>query len=1030
MSGLADLLEATTPMSVGGSSLADKLSPIQPQFVTPQPLNNVPTQPIDPKDLEPAPPNPALDITSTQFAPEKVAMSGASNLIKQSVDKALSPEAQTAVVKATKPIRTGLQMAGTAIEAPNRAIKSLTYEMENMGNELDDQGRPTVNPLKAAGQGFMNNRQDSWGDIIASDPKFMQGMPEQVRRDAANKVGLLPEFLADPAMYLKIGGLTKAGETAAQTGKLGATAMQDLASGNRATLSLGNQTLIPGKVISTPARIIGGGLSKALDLGEELPLVGKTIGKARSLADTLREGFNPMTNNAEFNALKQSQINKTNYQTLLTNLDTPENARIIRDNAESAGVTPDEMKKKMLDYIEPPGSQMEIPKNVPRGEEMYPELSQDMMDTQRDEFGKTLPPEIKALADEIRGIHETRAGIEQSKGLLDTSRDNYIEHAMTPDAKEFMDKTFNNDDKVAIADALKANQKREIPLTINETNDLFGRGQGHTIPELGEWPQLKNFKGKFFNDQVEELAADRYLRSVKAENDHDFHLAAGKAYGKTTEYIKANEDPKDWIKVSHDAFKQLNKENATGETKNTLWFPKEIGNYLNRSEQLTSGKYIEPFFNVLRGLNNFTKKMNFGIWPGSAVKIELGNQKLAFLSDLWSPHSQWVGHSIATKIRQGGMNALDDKIPVISTPRLGALTEKQIYQLAMEHRGIGMGLFRGELASMKPESQELGIAKAGWELHNYVEDGTRMGTFIDALKKGYDANGAGIATQKALYDYSKLGPIPDVARRFMPFFTFAYKNAPAMVSKLATNPGKMALYDKARQIINQPVKNQEQYEDEWQSDNMPVYMGTGKDGKNYYLYGNKFMPETDMNAWMGSGKTWQEALGNTPEKMLKYAFGLQNPYIKTLIEEGFNKSVYFDQALQRMKGEVAQTGLGFNAPAKVAYGIRNTIRAPSEAGKLTDETVNPALRVGRLLSGVNIQAVDPFVQQLNYARKMQQAIKGSGGRFGGEADVEYYASLYAHYLQNDDKAKADLALKNLETAKKNLEETTHEMMGE
>ena len=101
-----------------------------------------------------------------------------------------------------------------------------------------------------------------------------------------------------------------------------------------------------------------------------------------------------------------------------------------------------------------------------------------------------------------------------------------------------------------------------------------------------------------------------------------------------------------------------------------------------------------------------------------------------------------------------------------------------------------------------------------------------------------------------------------------------------------------------------------------------------------------------------------------------------------------------------------------------------------EAAKINDETVPFPLRAGRLLTGINVQSEDPFVQQLNYARKMQQAIKGSGGHFGGMADVKYYQSLYAHYLQKGDKAKAELALKNLETAKKNLQETANEMMGE
>ncbi len=888
------------------------------------------------------------------------------------------------------------------------------------------------------------------------DKHFAPDQSPKTRKQMADAMSLLPEFVYDPAMYLKVAGLTDAGEELAKGGKgaedfahdqatqqylqgvhagqapelpstsqaeqqlasksnelaprMGASLLDDLDQGNKSALSFGGKTIIPGSVISETVHGLGQSLTDILDSIENLPFIGSPVGKARDFANTVKEGFNPMTNDAQFNALKMASVNKTNYQKQLSNLETPETTRFIEDHAASQGMTPTIMKKNILDYLEPrdiygPGA--------------------------REEAAQKLSPDVKAYADQLQQTFKEAQQREANTGTIGYPPiENYVPHVRTPEANDWVSKNIPSEDQEKVLGSLSGldktfQEQRNVNMTVNEVNNLFAQGRGSEVPGLAGFKKLDEFKGKYFNDNIEDIAARRDLQSKKVENEHDFLQQTGKTYGKPWEEVQNSNNPTDYVSHTSPSYKGI--QGATPEGK--MWFPKEIGNYLNRSQQLTTGKFITPWLNFFKGLNNLTKKMNFGIWPGSAVKIELGNNQLAFLSDLWSPHSQWVGHSIATKIRQGGMEALDDSTPIINSPKLGALTEKDIYQMAMEHRGIGMGLARQELESMQPEKQGLGIAKAGWALHQYVEDGTRMGTFVDALKKGYDADAAGEATQKALYDYSKMGPIPDTLRQFLPFFTFAYKNAPAMLGKLATNPGKMELYDKAREMLNKPVQDQEQYQKEWQSDNMPIYMGTAKDGKDYYLYGNKFMPQTDMDEWLGSGKSIGEALENTPGKLAHYAFDLQNPYLKTLLEEGFNKSTYFDQAIRRMNGEVEPTGFGFNLPAKESYAVRNTIRAPSEVGKATDQSTPFGLRMAHLLSGLNIQGVDPYIQQLNKEREDMASVKGSGAKVGGEADVKYYYALYNHYLMNGDDQKAETALENYNTAQKNLEESMTELEG-
>lgn len=957
--------------------------------------------------------------------------------------------------------KTALEYVGQKFDQ----LQPLGAPLRGLANAVQ-QGK---NPLTGAWQGFSGQPVPSTAELIKKDPNFQSSMEklpqlpgesyedytnriEQTKNEASNVIGNLHDVLNPGYWGFGAGRLTQAGEDIAKGGKfLNATDLADnqatktfveathsgqapqfpasssevadlaaknpqvmptldpsflknVAQGNKALLSVGNQPIIQGSSIAKLADFAYGKTGEAYDA-----TLGKTdLGyKVKQGVQDLASGFKPLTSNPEFNQLAQENINKTNAAIIQRNNLTDYAKNMIQNVSGKHENTPEELNKAMLEYIEPRGSQ------TWKGQYENPPFK-----TQA-KIAYTLPHDLKEYADQVINRGEERRALEVQKGMPNLGeKENYIEHQMTPEALDYAKKNDIELGKPSGGGEKSAKianiQKRGVEGTINEINDKFANGKGHEIDELGNDPRWKGFTGKFFNDNVVDLDADRYLKSVKAVKNHDFMQAAEKAYGRTS-----NPQEKGWVRVPHSSL-----------TNGEAWFPKEIGDYLNRSNDLMQNAhpFLKSTLGGIRATNNFVKKMNFGIYPGSAVKIELGNQQLAYLSGIHSPLSQLQGHTLAAHMRMG-LDKLDDTKPFIYSKTLGALTEKQVYDLAVQNRGLGMGLFRGELESMAPKSQKLGpITGTGWKMHNYVEDGTRLGSYIEALKQGYSPAAAGNKVREALYDYSQRSPISQFASTYLPFpfLTFASKNAPAMLKKAFEEPGKFNLYEKVREMNNERDKDNKQKQqnlDQWEKDNLPVYIKS-EGGKDYYLFGNRLVPQTDIDEFLGSGKDLSEIVANTPRKMMKYGLGMLNSFVKTPLELYNNRSYYFDnQNIQRMPGEKQAVVPGVNVDSKLAYAIRNNLRPVVETARLMQQGQPQwakALHSGATL-GLNVQAIDPEIKKLNAERAFVKSVKGTNTREGGEADVSYYARLKAIHERKGDFTASLLDGLNLETAKQNLQ---------
>lgn len=80
------------------------------------------------------------------------------------------------------------------------------------------------------------------------------------------------------------------------------------------------------------------------------------------------------------------------------------------------------------------------------------------------------------------------------------------------------------------------------------------------------------------------------------------------------------------------------------------------------------------------------------------------------------------------------------------------------------------------------------------------ENGTRMGLWLSAKRRGLSDDAAAAWTNQHLFDYSELTDAErTILRRFFPFYTFAARNTPLQAKRLLSNPGKYANYEAVRE---------------------------------------------------------------------------------------------------------------------------------------------------------------------------------------------------------------------------------------
>lgn len=1001
-------------------SLSDWKQPAQPPVDTTD--TRLPGQPLHSDDIA------GMDYMKAGLQTPGATLGSLKDWIVKGYEALAGPKASLV----EQPIKSATQALGGVVEAPVRAITSGLTAAENQQNELDSEGRPVINPLKAAFQGAIGNRQDDWSTVLRDMPGFAEGVTPKTKESMVSTLGSVLDWTNDPAMYVGGLGETTKGLEALKLGKPAATLGEGAEKGERYLLGMGTTPIIQGKPVLKAMTAIGQGMDQVPGLGslkQSLTDWSKTTNTPFNY-DIQNKLINPRQREAPIQAQKMFESDSQAIQ--------KEAERLAGEGASKEDIQgiKDALNKQMLESYEPKGSQRSMPSIaglIAQGEAI-----------------NKLPPAMQDIAKQH--LDKTRAMVKQGE----PNRMFYVEHNITPEALDFMKKQWPEADQKKFMESLVGNDSSLErgalgKYTINEINDKFLKGEGHHIPELGHLPQFSQFRGKFFDDDAARVSAQRWLEDRKVNTTDDFMNHVGKTYGLSPQAwnqlkkikggaIQAS-DPARMTPTELDFYNkgQGLKEDAYASFKDKAWitpdnpegkmfFPKEITGALSNVRGITeSNGPFKQITSSLRPINQFVKLMNFGVYPASAVKVELGNQALAMLNGLHSPLDQLQGHSLAWKYRTGKFS---DK-PMLYSKTLGPLTDRQVIQLAEKHGGINMGQARAELgrdelkknvpvSAWQRAGQKLqGIQNMAYpakmlKIHNFVEDGTRLGTFINALKKGYTPEGAGAVTRKSLYDYSELGPLDKDLTNVAPFYNFARHNMEGMMRAWIKHPGYANALNKIQEQTNKPVKQDEANMPENMVENNPIYAGKDKNGNEMYLLANHLWPANDLNEMIGSGKTLSEIIANTPTKMAQYAGSLLNPFIKEPIQQGLNYDMFFKKPIQTMPGEQGHVaGINQEMPVRLAHAL-NQFRPVAEVGRLNNENLPPMARVIRALTGANIRSYNPTEGMIRKQHSEKMDINKA------QEQVNLQKKIYASRLENNDQQGAKEAFINWQQAVKNL----------
>ena len=96
------------------------------------------------------------------------------------------------------------------------------------------------------------------------------------------------------------------------------------------------------------------------------------------------------------------------------------------------------------------------------------------------------------------------------------------------------------------------------------------------------------------------------------------------------------------------------------------------------------------------------------------------------------------------------------------------------------------------------------VTRASQWVGDTRENMTRLGTYIELLKRGDDRQTAARLTREYLFDYGEVGRFVEVARKFwMPFITFASKAIAFTLRETARRPGRTANIGKTMEALNE-----------------------------------------------------------------------------------------------------------------------------------------------------------------------------------------------------------------------------------
>lgn len=413
--------------------------------------------------------------------------------------------------------------------------------------------------------------------------------------------------------------------------------------------------------------------------------------------------------------------------------------------------------------------------------------------------------------------------------------------------------------------------------------------------------------------------------------------------------LKKEMDPSEYketreaLKNQLENLKKIKKTEADSKIKFSYYIDPQLNEAIT-SEMTRFSKSENPIKELWNGYLNMTKAWLYNLFPASHVRNITSAQFMLLNEGILFGNGAQNAFRIANKkFTRQYKNAAGELVeePIVLTNKLGdEITLEELYDKlrnssTMFSKGIysdaelgsfvdsaltnpiGAAIKSGFKAMGRHDlaNQAAGIIPMTQEFGRNSELILRLTGAINGWQRGMGIEGAVKATEKALFDYSKLTQFErEWMKSLIPFYTFARKNFEYWLNMMYERPGKVSANLRAMRTVKDLMESEADTEEEglppWVYESM--HMNTGKVdkyGRPIYLTGFGLPIEEFFGNFSGTRST----MGNFTSNL----FGRLAPAGKWILERQFDKDIFRDKELVELDNAEGLKEILDIAPPKV-----------------------------------------------------------------------------------------------------------------
>ncbi len=487
---------------------------------------------------------------------------------------------------------------------------------------------------------------------------------------------------------------------------------------------------------------------------------------------------------------------------------------------------------------------------------------------------------VDKITDFIRSQHQDFANVEKSKGILDTELPDYVRHYLTPEGREFINKTGMNI-------TTEINKPLRVKNPFAKTRQL-----DDTIEGINKYFKSR-YNVQLFEPDAFKAFAARKVEHIKAVNTYDFLTDIGKQFGKQAEVItKEIKNPVTGKMVTKDSIKPIFEngikyvESSVPQLKGTL-LPEQIVKHVDDTYRTLSNEdATKGFLRMYDKVLGFWKGSVTGWFPSFHTRNTIGGVFNNWIAGVTNPARYLQGDQIARGLEgkittKLGTKYSFDQIRELAN-KLGVLGQPGYLDVMDE---VGKNIEKGGVVSKLMDAPKTAMEA--------VENRLRLPLFVDRLIKGDAPEAAAKSVFQFHFDYAPESLTPfekNVMKRVMPFYRWTRGNIPLQLEQMVKQPGK---YGAIGKLVDSLQTDKEKAKDEYSAlppymrEDLPIRLGE-KNGFSQYLYGLG-LPVEDVN------RLWKGGVQRT----IASSLGDISPILKYPIEVGTGQNLFTGEPISQ-----------------------------------------------------------------------------------------------------------------------------------